>query len=325
MKTNLQETSLEALQFYDTVVETPFFDTGLRLSGANVWLKDETAQPVGSFKIRGAYRAAQLIGQDQLQAGIVTASAGNHGQGIALAAQKLGSQAYIYVPESTPRRKLVALDKLGAKVVQVAGGVDEALDEAHSYARASGAAFIHPFNDNDVIDGQSTLIQEILDNGAPDRLFVPVGGGGMLAGACRAVSRTSAATELYGVQLEGADAFAKSLDQGSLVTLPEVNTLSDGTAVKTAGSLALKEVLACSSFSEAIVISEAQLGEAMILQEALTGIAAEPAGSLAFAGMLTLAAKGDYPGETWAGVISGRHRDQERYHRLVAAANHIFI
>ncbi len=322
MSTHTPELARSTPSLYEVACQTPLINTDLILSGARILLKDETVQPVGSFKLRGAYHAARLLDPCQLEAGIVTASAGNHGQGVAFAAKVLNCASYVYVPETTPRTKLAALRELGAKVVEVAGTVDDALIEAQDYARASSAAFIHPFDNPTVIDGQSSLVHEILDDCRPDNIFVPVGGGGLLAGACRAVSDRKAHATVYGVQLEGASAFADSLRTGEYVCLDTVNALSDGTAVRSAGKLALQEVASNTSFGGIIVVSNAELGEAMVLQETLTGIEAEPAGSLSFAGMFAYAAKFKGNDEVWAGVISGKHRDHARYQKLAAAAGY---
>ena len=318
-----EQPALDKQTFYDTVQNTPLIQIDGNFAGAEVFIKDDTQQAVGSFKIRGALHAALQLDTEAQQAGLVTASAGNHGQGVALAAQLLGCPVQVFVPEATPEAKLSALTNYGADVVKVSGTVDSALLVAQEQAARSGASFIHPFDNTDVIQGQATLTEEVLASQTPDALFVPVGGGGLLAGACQAVDTTGAHTQVFGVQLEGADAFAKSVEAGEVIELGNVNTLSDGTAVRQAGVITLQRTLDSSAFAGIITVTEADLGEAMVLQELATGVAAEPAGSLAFAGMKRLArARTSAVGETWTAVMSGRHRDPVRFKKLLRATGY---
>lgn len=314
--------------FYDHIPVTPILDTAYSINSVNFLFKDETAQESGSFKDRGAQNCMLNLYEERRnemhQFGVVAASAGNHGQGVARAAQHLNVPATIYVPRSAPSSKLQAMEAYGAQVVRVSGDVDATLAAAEQHTKQLGSVFIHPFNDMSVISGQATVGREIARQSAvpPSKVFVPVGGGGLLAGVCLGLKSHGLPTEVYGVQLLGSDSFAQSYDRNELVTLTQANTLSDGTAVRTAGELGLSIVRSCDNYVATLVVSEAELGRAMLAQDEKTGIIAEPAGCLALAGMLQLAEKNkSKTQERWLGIISGKHRDPARFSALMQSAD----
>lgn len=313
--------------FYKHIQSTPILETTLGNSHIQIDLKDETQQQSGSFKDRGAMNAVlALLDSNPIRLqtfGIVTASAGNHGQGVARAAKILGVQARIFVPQSTPESKLIAMGQYGAQVIKVKGDVDGALQSASKYSADSGAYFIHPFDDELVIAGQSSVGTEILNecSHSYDKVFVPVGGGGLIAGIASALHNGGSRAEVIGVQLKGSDSFSRSLEKGRVVSLAEANPLSDGTAVRSAGSLTLRHALELPNIRRVIVVSESELGDAMVVQDDVANVIAEPAGSLALAGMRSeLLRTNGTNNETWLGIVSGNHRDPIRYQKLREAA-----
>ncbi len=324
------ETTLRPLhnQFYTYIQRSPIISPGVCRNGAQLHFKDETVQESGSFKDRGALNCMLYLYETHTQqmtsAGVVAASAGNHGQGVARAGRYLGVTATLFVPETTPSSKVEAMIRYGATVKKVVGDVDTALEAARSYCSETNAVFVHPFDNEDVITGQSTVGREIHDmdvNTQFDKVFVPVGGGGLLAGVCRGLESRGFDGEIYGVQLEGADSFARSMCSGDTTELDYANPLSDGTAVRRAGEIALGHVRASSQYVDTLTVSEAELGEAMMLQDQITGIRGEPAGCLALAGIQKLAhSSGLVREQNWLAIISGKHRDPLRYKMLISAA-----
>jgi len=314
--------------FYSHLTRTPLRIGSKNTGTAQIDFKDETTHESGSFKDRGALNFLLQAYTDNpgrlATDGVVTASAGNHGQGVARAARRLGVPAHVFVPNSTPQSKVVAIRQYGAYVTRVAGTVDEALSSAQTFAFEMSAVFVHPFDDMSVIAGQATVGHEIIAQTIdqhPDKVFVPVGGGGLLTGVCSAVDASGYKTAVIGVQLKGADAFTQSLSRNYDVTLQTVNTLSDGTAVKTAGSLALSYVRGSASFGKMIVVTEAQLGSAMQELDRLVDTKVEPAGALAYAGVMKLSQMGEGYNERWVAILSGNHRDTTRYSALQNAAH----
>ena len=193
---------------YDVAVETPL-DPAPLLSerlGNRVWIKREDLQPVFSFKIRGAYNRIRRLTEAERKAGVVAASAGNHAQGVALASSRLGVEARIVMPRTTPRIKVDAVRRFGGEAILEGDGYDEAAALAARLRDEEGRVFVHPYDDLDVIAGQGTIAMEILrqHRGALDALFVPVGGGGLVAGIVAYVKRISPATRVIGVEPEDA-------------------------------------------------------------------------------------------------------------------------
>ena len=224
---------------YDVAHETPLEPAPSlsRRLGCHVLLKREDTQPVFSFKIRGAYNKMVRLSADELARGVIAASAGNHAQGVALAAQQLGCRAVIVMPVTTPTVKVQAVRNRGAEIVLHGDSYSDAHDHALTLQKAQGLTFVHPFDDPDVIAGQGTVGMEILRQHADpiDVVFVAVGGGGLIAGVAAFIKALRPQTLVIGVQTEDSDAMAQSLEQGQRVTLSEVGLFSDGTAVKRVG------------------------------------------------------------------------------------------
>ena len=224
---------------YDVAVETPL-DLAPTLSerlGNRVWLKREDQQSVFSFKLRGAYNKMAHLSAAERARGVIAASAGNHAQGVALAAQKLGCAATIVMPITTPHIKIAAVEARGATVVLHGDSYTDAYAKALELQKASGATFVHPYDDPDVIAGQGTIGMEILRQrqGALDAIFVAIGGGGLIGGIAAYVKRVRPDVKIIGVQPEDSDAMARSLEAGRRVVLPHVGLFADGVAVKQVG------------------------------------------------------------------------------------------
>ncbi|MGD9430554.1 threonine ammonia-lyase [Arthrobacter russicus] len=284
-----------------------------RQIGSDVFFKCENLQRAGSFKVRGAYvRMARLSPQDR-DRGVVAASAGNHAQGVAVAAKALGIKARIYMPLGVALPKLAATQGHGAEVVLHGHNVDEALAEAQRYAEQSGAVFVHPFDNVDVVSGQGTIGLEILEQ-IPDveTVVMGVGGGGLLAGV--AVAIKSRARELgrpiriIGVQAENAAAYPPSLAADALVPLTKVSTMADGIAVGRPGQIPfsiIRELV-----DDVVTVSEDSLARALIFLLERSKMVVEPAGAVGVAALLdgTLNLDGAKPGTT-AVILSGGNID----------------
>lgn len=224
---------------YDVAIETPL-ERADRLSarlGTPVWLKREDTQPVFSFKLRGAYNKMVRLPPDQLARGVICASAGNHAQGVALSARRLGSRAVVVMPVTTPRLKSDAVRSLGAEVVLHGDSYTDAFHHASELGTAAGLTFVHPFDDPDVIAGQGTIGMEVLrqHQGPLHAVFIAVGGGGLLAGVAAYVKAVRPEVKVIGVQMADSDAMLRSVRAGERVRLGDVGLFSDGTAVKHVG------------------------------------------------------------------------------------------
>lgn len=280
-----------------------------RQVGSDVYLKCENLQRAGSFKVRGAYvRMAKLSAADRAR-GVVAASAGNHAQGVAVAAKSLGISARIYMPLGVALPKLAATREHGAEVVLHGHNVDEALAEAQRYADATGAVFVHPFDNVDVVAGQGTIGLEIIDQ-IPnvDTVLMGVGGGGLLAGV--AVAIKARAKELgreiriIGVQAENAAAYPPSLAADALVPLKRVSTMADGIAVGRPGQLPfsiIRELV-----DDVVTVSEDSLARALIFLLERAKMVVEPAGAVGVAALMD--GKIENPGTTVV-VLTGGNID----------------
>ncbi len=258
---------------------------------ADIFIKPENLQLTGSFKIRGAFnRIASLSAQQRTQ-GIITASAGNHAQGVALAAQLLCNadsrsctRATIVMPETTPLIKVEATQKLGASVIIHGDNYDEAYAEARRLEHEHGSIFVHPFNDLDVIIGQGTIGLEILDECSDaDIVFVPVGGGGLLAGVAAAIQSAKSSMEVVGVEPEGAAGITESQRAGKLIELGHVDTIADGVAVKTSGDLCFEIIQA--TVAGMVTASDTGILKALLMLIEREKLVAENAGALSVAAL----------------------------------------
>jgi threonine dehydratase len=226
---------------YDVAIESALEParTLSRRIGNHVLLKREDQQPVFSFKLRGAYNKMSRLSDAERARGVICASAGNHAQGVALAARKLGCQATIVMPVTTPKLKVDAVRALGGEVVLHGDSYSDAHGHAKALEAERGLTFVHPFDDPDVIAGQGTVAMEILrqHQGPLDAVFVAIGGGGLIAGVASYIKAVRPEVKVIGVQMDDSDAMLRSVRAGKRVTLSDVGLFSDGTAVKLVGDL----------------------------------------------------------------------------------------
>ncbi len=306
----------EAAALLDGVVERTELHHSRALEqsvGAPVWLKAENLQRAGSFKVRGAYVRMAKLSEAEKRRGVVAASAGNHAQGVAQAARRLGIKARIYMPLGAALPKIAATQDHGAEVVLHGENVDEALAAAEQYANETGAVFVHPFDHPDIIAGQGTIGLEILEQ-YPDveTVVMGVGGGGLLAGVAVALKARAAelgrTINVIGVQAENAAAYPPSLAADALVPLDTVRTIADGIAVGRPGQLPFQIIREL--VDDVVTVSEDALARALVFLLERSKLVVEPAGAVGVAALLegTLEAAGYEPSRT-AVVLSGGNID----------------
>ena len=231
--------------------------------GENIYIKAENLQLTGAFKVRGAYNKIRSLSPEEARRGVIACSAGNHAQGIALSASKLGIRSIICMPAGAPISKIEATKAYGAEVVLVPGVYDDAAREAERLVEVHGYTFAHPFNDPLVIAGQGTVGLEILEQ-LPDaaQVVVPIGGGGLIGGIAYAIKRLKPACRVIGVQAEGAPSMAQSLERGRPVELSGVSTIADGIAVKRPGDLTFE--LVREYVDEVVTVGEDEIASAIL-------------------------------------------------------------
>ncbi len=304
---------------YDVARETPLEDAP-RLSvrlGARVLLGREDLQPIFSFKLRGAYNKIASLSEQEARRGLVTASAGNHAQGVALAAARLGHSATIVMPATTPEIKLEAVRALGGAVVLHGDGYDEALAEARRIREETGAVYIHAYDDPDVIAGQGTIAVEILRQHPDpiDAVFVPVGGGGLIAGMLAYLKTVAPQTAVIAVEPDDASCLHAALEAGHPVALERVGFFADGAAVREVGALPFQ--LLNGRLDGLVRVSVDEICAAIQDLFEDTRVIAEPAGALAVAGMKKWLAARAAPGapalQTLIAIQSGANMN---FHRL---------
>ena len=301
-------------QVYDVARETPLDPAPLLSArlGNHALLKREDLQPVFSFKCRGAYNKMIHLDEASRAAGVVAASAGNHAQGVALAASKLGIKAKIVMPVTTPLIKVEAVRALGAKVVLSGDSFDEAAVRAAALVEAEGLTFIHPFDDPDVIAGQATVAVELVRQASRplDYVFVCCGGGGLLAGMATYLRYVWPQTKIIGVEPEDAACVQAALHKGRRVTLREVGLFADGCAVAQVGKETFR--LIRESVDEVMTVSTDEICAAVkdIFED--TRAIAEPAGALAVAGMKKYALQHRISGAAMAATVSGANTNFDR-------------
>jgi threonine dehydratase len=299
---------------YDVAIESPL-DPAPNLSarlGNRVLLKREDLQPVFSFKLRGAFNKMAGLSRQELDRGVIAASAGNHAQGVALAAQRLGCQAVIVMPVTTPAVKVRSVATRGAEVVLHGDTYDEACQEAHRLQAERGLCFIHPFDDPEVIAGQGTIAIEILRQCSepPDVIYVAVGGGGLIAGIGAYVKSLWPQVELVGVEPVDADAMTRSLACGERVRLEQVGLFADGVAVKQVGALTFP--LAQLYVDRMVTVDTDAICAAIKDVFEDTRSILEPAGALAVAGMKADVQARGIQGRTLVAVACGANMNFER-------------
>ena len=296
-----------AAPVYDLAVRTPLQAAPAlsALLGNQVLLKREDLQPTFSFKIRGAYNKLVQLSAEQKARGVITASAGNHAQGVALAARELGIRARIVMPATTPELKVLGVRSRGAEAVLHGDSFPLALAYALQLADTSGCTFVSPFDDPYVIAGQGTVAMEILrqQQGPLDAIFVPVGGGGLIAGIAAYVKYLRPEVRIIGVEPEGSSCLLAALRAGERVVLPSVDGFADGTAVAQIGAFGFE---ICRQWvDEVITVSNDQLCSAIKLIYDDTRSITEPSGALAVAGIRQYVSTRGVAGQTLIAVNSG--------------------
>ncbi|XP_015951500.1 threonine dehydratase biosynthetic, chloroplastic [Arachis duranensis] len=316
-------TNILSSKVYDVAIESPL-QLAPKLSerlGVKVWLKREDLQPVFSFKLRGAYNMMAKLTKEQLEKGVICSSAGNHAQGTALAAKKLNCKAVIAMPVTTPEIKWKSVERLGATVVLIGDSYDEAQAYAKKRAKEEGLTFIPPFDHPDVIMGQGTVGMEIVRQiqGPLHAIFVPVGGGGLIAGIAAYVKRVSPQVKIIGVEPTDANAMALSLHHGQRVILDQVGGFADGVAVKEVGEETFR---LCKDLVDGVVLVSRDSICASIkdMFEEKRSIL-EPAGALALAGAEAYCKYYGIKGENIVAITSGANMNFDKLRVVTELAN----
>ncbi len=249
---------------------------------SEIYLKTENLQMTGSFKLRGAYYKISKLTEEQKKAGIIACSAGNHAQGVALAATKMGIKSVVCMPDGAPISKVEATKSLGAEVKLVPGTYDDAYEEALRLQKETNATFIHPFDDDEVIAGQGTIGLEILEQiDNVDAVVVPIGGGGLIAGVAYVIKHLRPEVKVYGVQAERASAMVESRKAGKTITLPTVSTFADGIAVKHPGTTTFEIIQ--KYVDDIVTVSEDEIATAILALIEKQKLIAEGAGAVSVA------------------------------------------
>ena len=304
---------------YDVAIEsdlTPARALGRRLHN-KVLLKREDQQPVFSFKLRGAYNKMAHLTPEQLASGVICASAGNHAQGVALGAHKLGTRAVIVMPVTTPQVKVDAVRALGGEVVLSGDSYSDAYEHAVGLQAEQGLTFIHPFDDPLVIAGQGTIAMEILrqHQGPLHAVFVAIGGGGLISGVAAYIKAVRPEIKVIGVQMDDSDAMARSVAAGRRVTLADVGLFADGTAVKLVGEETFR--IASALVDEFITVDTDAVCAAIKDVFVDTRSIVEPSGAMAVAALKQYVATHKTRGETYAAILCGANMNFDRL-RFVA-------
>lgn len=288
-------------------------------SGAEVYLKLENLQQSGSFKIRGAYNKMLHLSDEEKQCGVVASSAGNHAQGVAISATKLGIKSTIVMPRSAPFAKIFATRNYGGEVVLEGEIYDEAYQKALEIKEATGATFVHPFNDPYVIAGQGTIGLELLKEQPDlDVILVPIGGGGIASGIALAVKSINPNIKVIGVQTKNAPSMYESVRSGHIESIPVNKTIADGIAVGRPGDLTFP--LIQQYVDEIVTVSETEISQAFLLLLENCNLVCEGAGAVSVAAMLS--GQLDLKGQKVGAVLSGGNIDINLIESII---NHAMI
>ena len=283
-------------------------------TGAELYLKTENLQITGSFKVRGAYYKMTKLSLEEKKRGVIACSAGNHAQGVALAAQKNGIKSVICLPDGAPISKVEATKSYGAEVCLVEGVYDDAYQKALQLRDEKGYTFIHPFNDEDVIAGQGTIALELIEQ-LPDldAVLVPIGGGGLISGIAYTLKTVNPRVKVYGVQAIGAPSMKNSVENGNVEELSSVSTIADGIAVKKPGDLTYE---ICRQYVDEIVtVSDDEISAAILALMEQHKLVTEGAGAVAVAAAMF--GKVDLAGKKAVCVLSGGNIDVTILSRVI--------
>ena len=303
---------LEGVARKTRLIHSDYFS---ELSGNDVYLKPENLQHTGAFKLRGAYNKISQLTDAEKAKGVITASAGNHAQGVAYAAKKLGVKAVICMPATTPILKVEGTKALGAEVVLHGDGFDDAYAHSLKLQKEKGYVYIHPFNDREVLLGQGTTALEIIDAQKDiDAILVPIGGGGFASGVALATKLVNPNVKVYGVEPANAACMKAALKADKIVTLPSADTVADGCAVKTAGDLTFAF---CKKYLDGIItVSEMEIMGALLSLIEKHKLIAEGAGVLSLAALQKL----PFKGKKVAAIVSGGNIDISTISALIDKA-----
>ena len=303
---------LEGVACKTRLIASDYFS---ELSGNQVFLKPENLQHTGAFKLRGAYNKISQLTDEERKKGVITASAGNHAQGVAFAAQRLGVKAVICMPATTPILKVEGTKALGAEVVLHGDGFDDAYTYSLELQKQHGYVYIHPFNDLQVLLGQGTTALEIIDACKDiDAILVPIGGGGFAAGVALATKLVNPNIKVIGIEPENAACMKAALKAGKVVTLASADTVADGCAVKTAGTLTFEF---CQKYLDDIItVSEMEIMGALLSLIEKHKLIAEGAGVLSLAALSKL----PFKGRKVAAIVSGGNIDISMISALIEKA-----
>ena len=314
---------ISAARVYDVAIESAL-ELAPQLSRKlhnTVYFKREDRQPVHSFKLRGAYNKMAHLSEAQLQKGVICASAGNHAQGVALSAKKMGIRAVIVMPTTTPKVKVDAVRGFGAEVVLFGESYSDAYTHSVQLEQQQGLTFVHPFDDPDVIAGQGTIAMEILhqlqaQGAAPlDAVFVAIGGGGLISGVANYIKAVDPRIKVIGVQMNDSDAMVRSVAANQRVTLSDVGLFSDGTAVKLVGEETFR--VARNLVDEFLIVDTDSVCAAIKDIFSETRSIVEPAGAMGVAAIKQYVAKHQTQGQNYAAILCGANMNFDRL-RFVA-------
>ncbi|WP_059105155.1 threonine ammonia-lyase IlvA [Shouchella shacheensis] len=319
MTTHLQDIIRANQQIKDVVTHTPLQKDQFLSEryGCTVLLKREDMQVIRSFKIRGAFYQISSLSKEELESGVVCASAGNHAQGVAYTCQVLKTKGVIFMPSTTPKQKVAQVEFFGRDYVDVVlngDTFDDSYDEAMEYCEEHGMTFIHPFNQDKVIAGQGTVGLEIMNDieESPDYVFASVGGGGLISGVGTYIKSISPRTKLIGCEPSGAASMKESIRQGKVVELAEINKFVDGAAVKRVGEKTFeicKELL-----DDVIPVPEGQICTTILKLYNENALVAEPAGAMPIAALDFY--KEQIKGKTVVCIVSGGNNDIGRMEEM---------
>ncbi len=303
-----------AHQLKNVIRETDMIPASNIKTNCNLFLKTENLQNTGSFKLRGAYFEMSQMSPEERAKGVVACSAGNHAQGVGFAARALGISATIFLPSTAPISKVEATRQYGADIKLVDGVYDDAYNEAVAWQKQTGAAFVHPFNDEDVIAGQGTIGLEILQQ-LPDldAVVVPVGGGGLISGIAYVIKKLKPTCKVYGVQAEGACSMSNAMEKNQHCGLAAVSTFADGIAVKCPGELTFDM---CQKYvDQVITVSDNEIATGILTLMEQQKLVAEGAGAVSVAAVLFN--KLPLEGKTVCAIVSGGNIDVNILSRVI--------
>jgi threo-3-hydroxy-L-aspartate ammonia-lyase len=303
---------LEGIAYRTPLVPVPPLE---RLTGVPIALKCEHLQPVGAFKIRGAYTAISRIPAQSRARGVITYSSGNHGQAVAFAAQRLGIRAVVVMPQRAPAIKVAGVRRLGGEVVIAGNSSAERYEKARRLAQEEGLTMVPPFESLDVIAGQGTCGLEILeDHPAVEAILVPVGGGGLIAGIVSAVAALKPEVQVIGVEPEGAPKLARALEAGRPVKLEDTHSLADGLLPLSVGELPFR--ILAGVVTQSVLVTEDEIVAAVRFLHEEAGLVVEPSGAVTTAALLSRRVR---PTGPTVAVLSGGNIDSNLMQQLLAS------